>query len=80
MVAIAEVPSGANAEHGANTGGIFVLAALEIAAPISKRTHMTLDCSIKTIVIELLKLSRSPDGLRNQAILLIDPGTVFLNE
>jgi hypothetical protein len=33
---------------------------------------MTLDRGIKTIVIELLKLSRSPDGLRNQAIALID--------
>jgi hypothetical protein len=47
MVAIAEDPSGANAEHAAKTGGIFVLAALGIAAPISKRTQMNLDCSIK---------------------------------
>jgi hypothetical protein len=57
IVAIAEVPSGANAEQAANTGGIFVLAVLGIAAPISKRTLMTFDSRIRKMVIELLKLS-----------------------
>jgi hypothetical protein len=47
IVAIAEVPSGANAEQAANTGGIFVLAVLGMAVPTSKRTHMTVDRGIR---------------------------------
>jgi hypothetical protein len=58
IVAIAEDPSGANAEQAANTGGIFVVAALAIAAPASKMTHITFDRGIRKMVIELLKLSR----------------------
>jgi hypothetical protein len=55
IVAIAEVPSGATAEQAARTGGEFVFAALGMAAPTTKRTHMTFDSGIRKMVIKLLK-------------------------
>jgi hypothetical protein len=55
IVAIAEVPSGANAEQAANAGGIFVLAVLGIATPTSKRIHMTFDRGIRKMIIKLFR-------------------------